>query len=364
MIYKNFNKLLIVSISFVLLSTIVFNFIINPYNIFNTLNIKGLNQVKNNTINTEMSKFYALKRLEIDTLITGTSRSEHLNPTFIQKFTKDKVYNLSMPGSGIKLQKENIEYFVKHKNIKRVILGLDFFAFNPANNSKDKHPRYDDKYISDYQDSLLSIRTLRKSIKTLKDNLKNKKSTLHYENGYRHNEDISLKIKNGGIVYIKERFKKQVTMISTQKVHFNNEEFKNPSSINKALADLNAIVNLCKDKDIELIMFISPLYVKITELIYKRGYGFSYEYWKKELAKYGDIYDFSSYNKVTKKISNYIDGSHYQEHIAKLIVEKLLQNDSKKESSDFGIILNMKNIDIILKNQAKNAKTNNMKVNK
>lgn len=352
--YKKWNRILIFSVSLLLSLTMVFNYIIDPYSVFNTMQIDGINKIKNNTMSSQITKFYTAKRSDAKVLLIGTSRTEHINPEFLQRYTNDKIYNLGLPGSGVDVQKKNIEYFIEKRNISMIIIGLDFFSFNPKNidqEAESRSSRYQDDYLSDYLDSLLSIKTLKKSIKTLKDNIKNEHLGIDYTNGWRNYENDYNLIKKYGNSHIERKVVEQIKDYSSKIYNFNYPPFKEPSSISKPLNELKEIVQLCKENNVKLYMFISPLYSEITDLIYKRGYNETYTYWKKELSKYENIYDFSGYNSITTNLSNYVDGSHYQTKLAPLMFAKIFNDMSVDVPLDFGIVLNSKNIDAILKQQ-------------
>jgi hypothetical protein len=207
-------------------------------------------------------------------------------------------------------------------------------------------------------DSLLSIRTLRKSIKTLQDNLKAKDELLDYSIGWETYKKQYENIKKDGDFYIKKSISEELKRLSSQKQHFNSEEFKNPDSINTELEALKEIIELCKEQNVELHIFISPTFSQLTDLIYNKGYQLSYHYFKTELSKYGSVYDFSGYNSITTDISNYIDGSHYQTKLAEFMFAKIFNDNSVDVATDFGTILTPKNIDSILQEQSKRANKN------
>lgn len=357
--YKRYNKNLLFFTLATLLLIVSFNFLIDPYHVFNAPKFEKINATKNHTINHNMSKFYAAKLANPTVLLIGTSRTAHVHPKYLQKyFPNEKIYNLAIPGSGIVSQKDNIEYFIKHHKIKAIVYGVDFFAFNPTNNvpnSKEKI-RYSDDFTKDYMDSLLSIRTLRKSIKTLRDNIKGKYQHLDYEIGWDTYENDYLLIQNKGIPYIEAKTSIELQTLSTQEKHFNYAPFKEPSSIAKPLEDIEKIVQLCKENGVALRMFISPIYAPIVDIIYNKGYDKSYHFWKRELAKYGSVYDFSGYNSVTKNIANYIDGSHYQTALAESIFAKIFHDTSIEVANDFGVVLSVQNIDMLLREQEQEAR--------
>lgn len=358
--YKIFSKKALFSILVTFMSVLLFNFIIDPYHTFNVFTIKGINTTKNNTVNHTMSKFHTAKLANPTVLLIGTSRTAHIHPLYLQKYFPDEtIYNLAIPGSGVSSQKNNIEYFIKHHNVKTIIYGLDFFAFNPINNrfeTKDK--RYKNDFTKDYMDSLLSVRTLRKSIKTLKDNIKNRDALLDYPIGWETYTSYYNEINKRGDVFIKENIQNELNSLATQKNHFNYPPFKEPTSIKNSLDALKEIVKICKDNNVELHMFISPVYSQIIDLIYERKYDINYAYWKRELSKYETIHDFSGYNSITQNISNYIDGSHYQTKLAAIMFAKIFNDKFINVPDDFGTILKTDTIDSTLEKQAKKANTN------
>jgi hypothetical protein len=355
MSYKKWTKYTILLIIILTIGIILFNYIINPYYVFNTNSIKRINNIKDRTISDAMTKFYCAKKANPNLLLIGTSRTEHINPKYIQQYYKGKIYNLAIKGSGIAVHKKNIDYFIKHNKIDTIIYGLDFFSYNPYNNRYNENltnTRYNDVYIKDYKDSLLSFTTFIKSIGTLKDSLKNIKVWMQYNNGY-DSYSNKFEVKKHGNKIIKKAIKKEVMKESSKKQHFKYDYFKTPKSINQGLKTLDYIINTCHKHHIKLYLFISPIYKDITNIIYTKGYDKTYEYWKKNLAKYGNIYDFSGYNSITKDYTNYLDGSHYQKKIGNMIIDKLFNNDNKKIPKDFGIILNKQNINKVLKQTKK-----------
>ena len=337
------SVLLITTIS--ITSIISFNYIINPYGVFSNNTYQGINKVKDNIINDEVTKFYNAKKESPDVLLIGTSRVEHINPKHLKKYKNGKIFNLAIKGSGISTQYNLIRYFATHSDVKTIILGLDFFAFNPAStqNYKDiNKTRYNNYFINDYKDALLSVRTFRKSIKTLSDNIKNKPAKLEYTIGWDSYRQDYIDLKNYGNVWLKERVNKSFPNFGIDKLFFDNEKFKNKYSIDEGLNILDSIVNICKIKNIDLKIFTTPIYHKVHEVIKQRGYQDTYNYWKQHLYEYDIVYDFSYKNSITNDYKNYIDSSHYQSKLGKLIFARLYDDNISELPNDFGIILKTK----------------------
>ncbi|MDF1874424.1 hypothetical protein JHD48_01610 [Sulfurimonas sp. SAG-AH-194-I05] len=357
MTYKIWNRLVVFLIAFLMLGIMLFNYIIDPYFVFNSPRYEGINKIKVTSIDSHMTKFYTAKRANPNVLLIGTSRIEHINPIHVEKYLSGKVYNLGLLGSGIDVQKRNIEYFIKNKNINTIILSLDFFSFNPSNVSSNKL-RFSNDFSDDYLDSLLSVSTLKRSIKTFKFNFKGVTQSVDYDSGWRSYRSNYKQIQKLGTQYTKNLLEKNIKKFSSQEVHFNNPKFLKPHAIDANLKVLADIISICKSNNVALHMFISPIYSEITDLIYKRGYGETYDYWKESLASYENIYDFSGYNSITKDISNYIDGSHYKDILSPLILAKVFKDKSVKIPHDFGVLLNKKTLKCVVDNQNKRESIN------
>lgn len=337
--HQCFNNLVLTSIALSLSFIIIFNFTIDPYSVFNFIKIDGINVVKNNT-KESMTKFYTAKIANPTVLLIGTSRTEAIDPAFLDiYYPNERIYNLAIPGSGVVTHKRNIEYFIKHHNIKAIVYGLDFFAFNPYNNQDILAKRYEDNYRDDYIDAILSLKTLTKSIKTVYDNIRGINPKRDYSNGWVTNEHQYIKIDKSGGRYILDNFEKMLNVYATSKDFYNYNPFKESSSVEPALQDLKYIINLCEEHRVELKLFISPISVRLRELIGIKGLNATYSYWKNELSQHEVIYDFSGYNSITSDINNYFDASHYQPKVAHFIFAKMFHNKKIEVPDDFGVLL-------------------------
>lgn len=321
--------------------TIIFNYLINPYHVFSHDYLKKYNQVKDNLVDDEMSKFHAAKDANPDVILVGSSRVEHINPKYLEAYTKGKVYNLGVKGSGLSTHYKLIKYFITKQKVKTVILGLDFYAFSPANigNYKDiKNTRYDNSFLDDYLKALLSFRTFRKSILTLKDNLKYKDPRILWENGWDTYAHEYPNIKNNSDDWHLKKVDSAFPNFGIDKHFFGNEAFKKPHSIDKGLEILSEIIKLCELHQVGLKIFTTPVYHRVYDVINERGYSNTYNYWKQSLKKYNRIYDFNYKNSITKNHKNYVEASHFKSFIGEYIFAKIYQ-DKEKTVEDFGYLL-------------------------
>jgi len=342
---KIWIKKLLIYLTSILIFIFSFNFIVDPYGVFNIVNIEGFNKNKNYISNDARTKFYNAKRANPNVLLIGTSRTEHINPKDLAKYFPEdtNIYNLAIKGSGVTLHKKNIEYFIKNYDIDTIIYGLDLFSFNSLANRFDeelKYTRYNDYYIEDYVDILFGAKQFSRAFRTLKSNLKKDPTTIDLNTGWFDEVEMTEKIKKGGLEFLKKHTEDTiVNNIFTKSIMYNSSEFKSKNSIDKTLDTFDGIYSLCKTNNIKLHIFISPIYSRITKLIFQKGYGETYKYWKKRLSKYPGIIDFSGYNSITNNIENFVDGSHYNDNTSKIIIERLFNEKNNTIPSDFGIVL-------------------------
>lgn len=344
-------KLWFFTILMLSISIIVFNFIINPFGIFE--HETKFNTIKNNLLSDKMTKFYYAKRSEATVLIIGTSRSAHMNPEVLENVLNKKVYNLSLGGSTIYEHYHNIKYFVENKNIDIVILSTDFFSYNPLANKIGSNAlkgfdikRFDKYSLDDYINSLFSLKGTAKSLLTLKDSILGKTMEKDLSIGWDIRNNSYFKIKKYGNKEIIKGIKNSLKSYSGNKEVFGLKQLSNFDSVNKTLNYIEKIVKICNENDVVLKVYISPVYSKHIDLIYSLDLGSTYEYWKKSLVEtIGNIYDFSSYNSITNNLNWFLDSSHIQVKASDYIFYKLVYDKSfDNNHSDFGILLNKSNI--------------------
>lgn len=152
-------------------------------------------------------------------------------------------------------------------------------------------------------------------------------------------------------------FKVQVEESTNQKfkrwlTNFLNFEgfYKSYSLSQKQLDSLKTVINLCQQHNIKYYIFISPTHVTQYEAIDRAGLWSTFEQWKREVANITPIWDFSGYNSVTteaisESMTNYIDNSHYSKYTGKLVLNKMFNYEADVIPQDFGILLNLNNLE-------------------
>ncbi|WP_078431931.1 hypothetical protein [Metabacillus halosaccharovorans] len=329
------------------------NLLVDPYNVYKTPTIKGFNDNKIET------KEYLMKAREIaiykpDTIFLGSSRTRvGLDPDYYKKITSDSAYNSGLSSSNIYIQLKYLEYALQNnKSLKRVILGIDFEAFNSDINISPyyKEDRLNSPRIikNDLIDTLFTKQAFEDSIKVLIDNSLNKSYFIqdkYLDNGS-HNEDILFTISQKSFLLGKNRFYENL------KEQIDIKSISSEYQLSKVkLNNLRNIVEFCKKNNIELLIFIQPVHSITLEGYVNVGSGSEdkYEQWKKEVVNITPIWDFSGFNRITTTSTDnfnyYIDASHYRKNVGNFILDRLLGNPSDKDiPGDFGVYLTKENI--------------------
>lgn len=323
---KSYFRSLLIS----LILVAIFNIIIDPYQYFFTPKITGLNAIKPEyEKHIMLSKAAEAKQIKAETIILGSSRIMSGIESSYDLFKKsDKVFNLGLPGINMY---QSLQYF-KHalyfqKDIKLVIIGIDFFMFNDYLDNLDN---FDEERLEkrlSIQDSIgttLSIDTLAASLKTLDINRKNEREK---------NQESTTK-----------KFQRWLTNFLEFRGFYKTYRLSQ-----KQLDSLKLIIDLCRANNIDYRVFISPTHATQYEAIEVAGLWTTFEKWKKEVVKITPVWDFSGYNSITTEVisesmTNYIDNSHYSSHTGELVLNKIFAYQADKIPQDFGIFVDRGNL--------------------
>ncbi|NEN96582.1 MAG: hypothetical protein F6K50_13885, partial [Moorea sp. SIO3I7] len=116
------------------------------------------------------------------------------------------------------------------------------------------------------------------------------------------------------------------------------------------LNDLQDIVDTCKEKGIELKVFISPSHATQWESLRVTRLWPVFEEWKRRLVEITPVWDFSGYNSITteaisEEMKNYWDSSHYREEVGDLILNRLFSYQAHTVPEDFGVLITPDNVE-------------------
>ncbi|GIT98082.1 hypothetical protein [Sulfurovum sp. TSL1] len=333
----------------------LFNYIIDPFGFNKNILIKNVNYLKeDNTHYTVKYKMPLLKKGGWDNLMLGTSRIGLMDTNVVNKYLGGKTFTMSLPGSAMPLQWDSFLYAIEFNDIKNVIYGIDFMTFN-------KNLKFNDDYVQFKEeiqsfgpfytyDIYFNIQTLMKSINTIANNISSHpKCHVYYsESGMRHFPNYEQKLKNG-------TFKLQDSINYHLQYYFkkNHGIYAKYKYSHEYMRMFKKIVNYCHENDINIYVYIPPMYVEHFYALKEAGLKPAFETFKRELAEITDFTDFTGVNSITTNKDNYWDSSHLRTEHTELVISKVLSPEASVEDQDFGVWVTKKNIEEFLKQQDK-----------
>ncbi|MFM2060723.1 MAG: hypothetical protein RLZZ507_393 [Cyanobacteriota bacterium] len=338
--YKHFNLVFFSLVSSSLLTFGLFNLLIDPYELFSISKIKGVNQEKPvSKNNTRLIKAIEVTRIKPKTILLGSSTALRLSTNHPVFANSQPVYNLALPGSGTQ---EQLLYFqhalFNQPDLKKVVIGLDFFSFGIGVQTSPDFvaERLQKKYLvlQDALNAIFSFSAFQSSWTTLTANLPSKSedaNSIDFTNIQGENNNKSEQMLLQFQAVLKSYFQKE-------------DRYKNYQLSPARLNDFQKILEICKQKNIDVKVFFSPTHAVQMEGIHIAGLWPKYEQWQREVVKITPVWDFTGYTSVntenvTNEMKNYVDGAHYQYRVADLILNRIFQSQLETVPLNFGVLL-------------------------
>ncbi len=383
-----------------LVLVILMNLVVDPYGIYDLFSWKGVNTTRPVMQNHEkLVKAYLTTRMEPAMVAMGTSRAEFgIDPGHASWGNDGPRFNLALAGGNTFVTRRFLEHVLSGGKLKKVVLGLDFFAFNTIR-----------PIASDYTDSVLAVlddgtpnpghlwniivtTTLSRSaiddtLETLKADESAAIQEINPETGMRlfsiggkriETRELQSNTKKTGsdqgalksFNAMEELYLRHVYLAGAKREF----AFENPDSGNSSLQEFRRIVQLCRQHEIDCNFFISPPHARQMEVIRAIGLWPLFEQWKRELVailqeegmeKLFPLWDFSGYNSITTKdvpkdsrMREYLDSTHYSPFVGDMVLARVLGEGeiTPQPPPDFGVRLTTDTVDDALeKDRARQA---------
>lgn len=308
----------------------LFNYIIDPYGFNNKILINNVNTIKEK--NTNFTIEYKIPKLREggwDNLMMGTSSIGVMDNNVVNKHLGGKTFNLSQPASAMPIQLDSFMYAVHYNDIKNVIYNVDFISFNKNRKInpdylqlKNKLQSFDNIYS---YNMYINWSTFMSSLKLLWNNYIGNitPSAKYLENGQHIYQNYLY-------AYKTNKFDAQKNMNSvTTFLLGENGYYENYTYSQKYMDQFKKIVTYCKENNIHLYVYISPLYKDFLINMAKSGIYDEFEYFKEELSKVTDFIDFTQDNEIIDNINNFWDPLHLRTEITPMIMDDVLIQSSK-----------------------------------
>ncbi len=358
---NKYLKLLMALLTTTLVATAAFNRIIDPYGLFASPKLEGINLQKPETKNRQrLSKAYQLNYIKPEVVILGTSRALNLNIN--QDYWHGlNVYNLALASSSIYENYRYLQHAQSISPLKTVIIGLDYFMFGDhrednyrtqrLNINEDGSPNRHllGVTIEDLLPSLLSLDALRSSIKTIRYQRHQPKIRQQRVSSKGGHHAMFVELERG----IMEKWGS----------HSRQHKFSEIGTIAKP-GSFRKLLRLAYQSNIDLRLFISPSHARFWEAWEITGVIDDIKTWKRALVTAieeeatlaqvspASLIDFSGYNRYTTEslpekddaltlMFGYWEGSHYTSELGDLVIKRLY-NDLDEP---FGVAISAQNIE-------------------
>lgn len=363
----------------------VFNYVVDPYRFFDSLDRPGINEYRHRFfLGQYVSKPYALREQAPEAVILGVSRAGSSLVTDHPGWNGAHVYNYAMAGSTAYLLWRNYQHAKASSAPKKVLLMLDFYMFNVH-----REQRPTSGHILRYEERLAVTPDFKKNrgypVRLFKDTLT---SLISFEMLYESWNTVlaQSKIANG------ELYKSTLTATGfwindpppekSQRRLFRNIEkqymtitwFPRPDKQfgmhredgSSNLVYLQKILADAHREGLELRIGFMPFHARLAEAMHAVNIWDDFELWKKavvqliedEAEKAGQaaysIWDFTGYNMITTepvpsakdkstRMRWHLDATHVTQATGDLIQNILLGTDGERYH-DFGRKVNSGNI--------------------
>ena len=324
---KQYKKYFIFSVLislFLFAIGIVIRYIIDPVGINNKVNL-GL--YKDVALAYRIQKFVELNKVKPNTIILGGSRIHYLNPKDLEKYTKDKVYNLGLSYSTLEEQYYFLKYSIEHFEIKNVVIGLNLYPFSEK--LEDNGSDFDKDL---FEDGFTVFKQIKHYLslplyKYLQYAYKNEYTEPFYEDGAITAYHQSIVLKNNS--WEKRKNNSYEGYI---------EKYKNYLEWgDSGLEYYKKMLQLCNDNNINLKVFTTTVHISQLKILEDLNKMDIYYKWKEELAKISSYYDFMTENSISLNDDNYIDTSHLKQEFGYLYFARIFEDKSIPIPQDFGV---------------------------
>lgn len=361
----------VIGLGFIALWVVVaINFLVDPFDIFPSPKITGVNFVKTEIAKQmRLTKAFQLRQALPEVVMVGNSRVEvALDPRHpVLRQYSSSIYNIGLPGGTLYEALRYLQHAHQLAPIKLAILGLDRNMFTSESESgfdedilatapvgrKNLYP------VLNIVRTLMSLDTLSTSINTVM-NQHQPVSIQFRADGMRLPESADYAVKKAGGSL--RNFRREM---AAQLANHAEE----PMDPKIAFGYFRQILDFCRANRIDLRLFIHPVHTWAMEIEQRLGQSDASRKWRREIVNVvteeaGNHYppfplwDFSSYNIITTEqlpsgedhdtqMKYYWEPRHYKKFVGDLILDRMFkyQDSARVLPEDFGILLNDANLD-------------------
>lgn len=305
-----------------------FNYIIDPYNMtkYNILNIKYKFARDDRT--EKVNFFKTLDKF--DNILIGSSRVYSINPQKVSELIGGTTYNFGVGTATVEDHLGILLYLKKMNKLpKNLIIGVDFYTFNPNTPPTSYFLRNEELNFLSYSNKdtiywskFLSFDAIRASFKTLKNHIKNKNDKPRFNkfgwgSAYLNNEKRDLK--NELIETKKEIENNRMFMYS---------DFKYKYIDKKRIVYYEKIRQICKENNIKLYIFGTPLNPILLNILKSHmETKNAFQEFQLYLGTFEHFTNFYNDKEFTDNVYNFQGATHTTANAGDIMLEKIFKSD-------------------------------------
>ncbi len=332
------------------------NWGVNPYGIWETKRINGINAFVNVTGYERLYKMIQIPKHEnANVLFLGSSTvKKALYPQTYFKLTGMETYNAAFDAAQICEMKQEVEQAIRfNPKLKEIVIGLNWFMFHVKYEGvADNFPS---GQVGTRLPSILLMGSFLCSMDALKDSIDVIKKNRTGEYWYNViDDDGKMNVHHLEHEYETSTNIEQFSIDTIGHIPL----FKACYLSEKNMEEYASIVELCKRNDIKVKVFINPVHSIFLESIYTAGVGEKFENWKRQLALIHPVYDFAHYSlignepfSVTRKY--WRNTQHEMPLTGDLVLMRLTDKTLPDEVGEFGLLLTKENVEEVLARERK-----------
>lgn len=343
--FLKFNLVLFLTLLVTCFAAIGLNYLVDPYGMFGTVGIPYISELKpEKSLHSRLFKVADIIRQKPRTILLGTSTVDFgldSNHPLLSNYAPS--YNLALLGANT----YEVLHYLKHAaynqpDLKSVIIGIDFTSFKKSNVNKVD---YDEQRLEKHQvvlkDALSNLFSIDVTLASLNTILRN--FQLHQEQPYDRFGNRSKRWSSTGLtIQDSQLYTFMLTLARVLKARIEKQAVY--------LDNFREIIAFCRDRNIEVKAFITPIHATLTEAYHATDQVKEIEAIEREIVKTVPIWDFSGFNSITteplcSQMAGYLDAIHYRKRVGDLMLRKMFQVQDSTVSPDFGYLMTAQNIE-------------------
>jgi hypothetical protein len=330
-------------------SALLFNFLVNPFGAWRHRLISQT-YYRVRAGHDRVITPYLLRSTRPNTVMFGTSRVLMGMP--IEQGMKNGFLNAAMAAARLQEISKAVAIALKNPGLKRIIWGVDFFAFDQRLKSNpETFARLGGSWRLLIQDNLLSTEAFDSSYHLLG----------RAVSGRKHLDRRVLEPIPWPADYICDRFahypERGLAAYGDRgalpQVMLEMPLYRGAVCCDAGLARFKAVIDEIRRAHVQPIIFIPPLSRYELEAIRQGGDWPRFQQWKRDLAQITPYWDFSGYNQISGTDTMFMDILHMKPEAGMTILRRLLGDGSAecpgmKTVLDSGFWVDRNNVDQVL----------------